>query len=257
MAIVIPDKCLRCDEPWTEENPYLARGLHGRCYRTTYNRGELDLYPSTRYKIPYQPRQRNVGARIEVECKTPSCTRTAMRTKGWGTQTFRCERCRYAKVKTGFYDETLLNGYDLMLPPKERVEYWLNPNNLKNFRGKLVPFVQPGGPEGDCLIWQRQKHGNPAQMAASQVYAKCHWYGKNERVHRVVASVMFNIPLEELLVVDHLCEVKSCVNPDHLHPCTLAENTAGRIKTKRLETKIVHLEEEVKRLTVLLTKKVS
>ena len=248
MAIVIPDKCLRCDEPWTEENPHVSRGLHRSCYGKAWNKKELDLYPSTRYAVPYEPRQENVGTKIEVKCLTPACTRTATRTKGWGEQTFRCDRCVYAYRVTGVHDETLLPRYDYQLPPEERVPYWLNPNNLTTFRGKITPFVLSGGPDGDCLIWQKQLHGNPEQMARSQVYAKCHWYGKHERVHRVVASVTFGIPLEELLVVDHLCEVKACVNPAHLHPCTLSENTAGRIKTKRLENKIIRLEAEIRRL---------
>lgn len=205
----------------------------------------MDLYPTTQYAVPVEPIQK-----IEVKCLTPSCTKTAMRIKRCGnsTLTFRCDPCKYTVRKTGFYDEKLLDRYDLTLPPKERVEYWLNPSNLKNFRGKPTPFVKWGGPEGNCLVWQRQLHGNPQQMAASQNYAKCHWYGRHERVHRVVASVMFGIPLKELLVVDHLCEVKACVNPDHLYPCTQSENTAGRIKTKRLETKIIQLEAEIQRL---------
>lgn len=44
------------------------------------------------------------------------------------------------------------------------------------------------------------------------------------RAHRVVyEAAVAQIP--DLLVLDHLCENKGCVNPDHLEPVTHGENT--------------------------------
>lgn len=55
------------------------------------------------------------------------------------------------------------------------------------------------------------------------------WYGairigrKVLRVHRVVYELLVG-PIPAGLVLDHLCENKLCVNPDHLEPVTQSEN---------------------------------
>ncbi len=48
--------------------------------------------------------------------------------------------------------------------------------------------------------------------------------GRNRRAHRVAYEAMVGeIPQE--LQLDHLCRVRSCVNPAHLEPVTARENT--------------------------------
>lgn len=42
--------------------------------------------------------------------------------------------------------------------------------------------------------------------------------------HRIAYSWIVG-PIPEGLTLDHLCQVRSCVNPDHLEPVTTGENT--------------------------------
>ena len=46
---------------------------------------------------------------------------------------------------------------------------------------------------------------------------------KHARTHRV-AYELFVAPIPGGMHIDHLCRVRSCCNPDHLEPVTLAEN---------------------------------
>lgn len=75
---------------------------------------------------------------------------------------------------------------------------------------------------GDCWLWTASKtsagYGN-FKAAANNVYA-----------HRLSYEWLMG-PIPEGLVIDHLCRVPNCVNPEHLEPVTHKENvrrgTAG------------------------------
>lgn len=54
-------------------------------------------------------------------------------------------------------------------------------------------------------------------------YGKIYIDGKHKRAHRAVYEALVG-EIPEGLVLDHLCEVKSCVNPIHLEPVTPKEN---------------------------------
>ena len=227
-----PPRCLLCEGRWTDAKPYLSRGLHRGCYHRMWHAGRLDEFPKLRYGAPRKPQ----APKVAVGCHgSPDCENRSkpMSPTNPGASTYRCKACHRTYRNTGQYDRRLLNNYDFLLPPEERVAYWLDPTNVKNFRGVPTPFVKPGGPEGDCLIWQRSMTGSTQQIASGKTYPQVHWYGRQQRVHRVVYSVLNGIPLEELLVVDHQCEIKQCINPAHLGAETLASNTAGRIRTMR------------------------
>lgn len=55
-------------------------------------------------------------------------------------------------------------------------------------------------------------------------YGEVHSEGRTQRAHRVVyRALVGNLPDD--LTIDHLCRNPRCVNPDHLEPVTLEENT--------------------------------
>ncbi len=56
---------------------------------------------------------------------------------------------------------------------------------------------------------------------------------KNARAHRVAYEMTIG-PIPEGLVIDHLCRVTSCVNPDHLEAVTQAENVRRGLTCFRL-----------------------
>lgn len=68
-----------------------------------------------------------------------------------------------------------------------------------------------------CWIWQgRLDTGG---------YGTIGHEGKTLRAHRVAFELSGN-ELTDGLVIDHLCQVKRCVNPDHMEQVTQAENVA-------------------------------
>lgn len=73
---------------------------------------------------------------------------------------------------------------------------------------------------GDCWEWLGSKE------AAG--YGK--WRGW--RVHRY-SYTEFVGPIPDGLVIDHLCRNKGCVNPDHLEPVTIRENTIRGVTANR------------------------
>ena len=54
-------------------------------------------------------------------------------------------------------------------------------------------------------------------------YGRQTWQGKRWRAHRLVWE-MYQGPIPNSMVLDHLCENKSCVNPHHLQVTTNAYN---------------------------------
>lgn len=67
-----------------------------------------------------------------------------------------------------------------------------------------------------CWIWQGYigPHG----------YGQIKWNGKSKVAHRVIYEI-FKGQIPEGLIIDHLCSVKSCVNPEHLEAVTFSENS--------------------------------
>lgn len=47
--------------------------------------------------------------------------------------------------------------------------------------------------------------------------------GKDRRTHRVAYELLVG-PIPEGLVIDHLCRVRNCVNPDHMEPIDQRSN---------------------------------
>lgn len=54
-------------------------------------------------------------------------------------------------------------------------------------------------------------------------YTKMYAWGKVRLTHRVAYEAYVG-PIPEGMVIDHLCRVRACCNPDHLEPVTNREN---------------------------------
>lgn len=69
---------------------------------------------------------------------------------------------------------------------------------------------------GDCWIWSGAR--------GTGGYGRFRVAGRTREAHRV-AYLMLVGPIPDGLQLDHLCRVRSCVNPAHLEPVTSRENT--------------------------------
>lgn len=73
------------------------------------------------------------------------------------------------------------------------------------------------GHDTPCWIWNQSKN------RAGYGYAHCHGSNRTMSAHRFIYEEFVGA-IPEGLVLDHLCRVPSCVNPEHLEPVTQKEN---------------------------------
>lgn len=68
---------------------------------------------------------------------------------------------------------------------------------------------------GDCWLWRGAQKRNG--------YGRISWGGKHWHVHRV-SWIVHNGPIPRGLCVLHKCDVRHCINPDHLFLGTYRDN---------------------------------
>lgn len=78
---------------------------------------------------------------------------------------------------------------------------------------------------GDCWLW--------IASGARPGYGQFRFNGRNQGTHRV-AWQLVNGPIPKGLCVCHRCDVKRCVNPDHLFLGTSADNNRDMAAKGRL-----------------------
>ena len=130
-------------------------------------------------------------------CAAQECDRTVIEARGL------CAK---------HYKRFMADGLIERLPrPAASERFWAKVNQhgpIPEFRPDL----------GRCWIWKAARAGGGTGQ-----------YGRFYDGHRDVSAHRwawehFKGPIPEGLAIDHLCQVKLCVNPAHLEPVTQAEN---------------------------------
>lgn len=96
--------------------------------------------------------------------------------------------------------------------------------------------IAPG--DDGCWLWQRSL--SPDGYGWASLDRRTH------QAHRLVYTLTIG-PVPEGLVLDHLCRVRHCVNPDHLEPVTGTENLrrGNNANASKTHCKFGHLFDEL------------
>lgn len=82
-------------------------------------------------------------------------------------------------------------------------------DDAKRFWGKIQPS------DSGCWLW----HSSKNRLGYGEFLIS----GKVRSAHRVAYELWLG-PIPVGLDIDHLCNVRNCVNPNHLRACTRSEN---------------------------------
>lgn len=127
------------------------------------------------------------------------------------------------RASEGIVDERLVPGHGL----KPITFFQVPPDYLDRRAERFWPYVDTSRGADTCWPW----HG-PERFESG--YGHVSWQGHLTPAHRVAWTLEWGLDLPYDLVVDHLCQCKWCVNPDHLEPVTRGENNR-RTRSRRPE----------------------
>lgn len=88
----------------------------------------------------------------------------------------------------------------------------MSPDDLPVWLSERIEVADDG-----CWTWTAARAGGYGRVYDRRT-------GRPAGAHRVVLEVATGQPIPPGLVVDHLCGIGLCVNPDHLEPVTNIEN---------------------------------
>ena len=101
---------------------------------------------------------------------------------------------------------------NLLLPLSKNV-----PLGLEELKGYFMGHVLVPSDKTKCWVWAGVKHRGYGVFRPSGEKAS-RW------AHRL--SYIYHVgDIPDGLVIDHICENRACVNPAHLKPVTLSQNT--------------------------------
>jgi hypothetical protein len=123
----------------------------------------------------------------------------------------KCRLCNIEKLPEEFYKDNRVKKDGL----RSRCIACLT-NGMPPGPIPISPLNKYKVDEKGCWIWQGSvgRHG----------YGRLKWKGKTSSAHRVMYEITKGY-IPNGLVIDHLCSVKPCINPDHLEAVTLSENS--------------------------------
>lgn len=123
----------------------------------------------------------------------------------------KCKVCKIDKLPEDFYKDSRVKSDGL----RSRCIKCLTTGN-PNGPLPVSPFDRYKIDDNGCWIWTGAIHKTG--------YGQIKWNGKSTVAHRVMYElVKGSIP--DGLVIDHLCNIKKCVNPEHLEAVTPGTNT--------------------------------
>lgn len=172
-----------------------ARGWCEMHYARWKNRGTTEL--TTR------------APKLPGECSITDCGGTVL-ARGW------CNRHYTRWYETG---STSLGIRTRERGPTASIEerFWAKVN--KSGGTPYLTDELSGSVSGQCWAWLSSK----STLGYGSIWDNS--VKKNRMAHQIAWEIATGKPFPSGMVVDHLCRNPSCVNPEHLEPVTVAENT--------------------------------
>ena len=127
------------------------------------------------------------------------------------TTTRLCRRCKIDKPLELYYEDSRVKKDGRRAVCIECLTNGRPPGPIP-----MNPLTRYTVNESGCWMWSGAIHKSG--------YGQIKWGGNSTVAHRVVYQLIKG-EIPKGLVLDHKCNVKLCVNPDHLEPVTFSINT--------------------------------